>query len=124
MNEGLDPLVGRWVMVHMRSADGFQAARHLEYGILEAYDGGWVYVRRPEGDVVCLAINGIYALREIELPEDHPARVLLRPTDAPSGADTLGRPAAPGGPAGTSYLVRPAPVAPGGPPRKKTKRRR
>ncbi len=100
---------GKWVHVISGGSDAYTGAPTSEFGVLEARDAAFLYVRRADGQVVILPIANVRKLAIIEPPAPIPGGTLLRPA---SEGDVLLTPAAPG----PALLVTPAPAPVGAAP--------
>lgn len=80
---------GKWVHVVSGSSNPYTGAPTSEFGVLEARDAAFLYVRRADGRRAVLPIALVRSLRVIEPPPPVPGGSLLR---AASSDDLLVRP--------------------------------
>lgn len=90
MGTDLDALVGRAIQVVLLTTNPY-ISRQVEFGRLQAYDGGWLYLQRFSGEAVSLVRDQVTDIAEIESTPDVAEPMLLRPASEPD--DALLRPA-------------------------------
>ena len=95
--------VGRYVLVTSGGTNVYTGGRNSEFGVLEARDDAFLYVRRADGELVILPLTNVRQLQLIETPPQIPGGTLLRPS---SEDGQLLRPAAPA-PSSPERLLRP-----------------
>jgi len=66
----------------------YTGPRLVEFGVLDGFDGGWIYLNTRDG-AMCLMRTGVREIAPIEPPETDPARSLLRPSQAPDDANLV-----------------------------------
>src|SRR5713226_5574168 len=107
MNDALQELIGHWVSVLWGPSMRFFDTRSMEAGILESYDDAFLYLRKPDGEVLCLPMETVRRIERIEPFPPDPAGTLLRPAEKPSEVDRLLRPAKGGSEINLQRLLRP-----------------
>jgi len=90
MSTELDALVGRAIQVVLVATSPY-VSRQVEFGRLQAYDGGWLYLQRFSGEAVTLSRDQVAEIAEIESEPNIAEPALLRPAEEPE--EPLLRPA-------------------------------
>lgn len=83
MAEETESLIGKWVQVVLISSCVVGGTRHVEFGVLDDADDGFLYLTRPTGEALCLPMSALRSIDPVDAPGPRPEHRLMRPSAAP-----------------------------------------